>query len=169
VLAVDALLLFVLGAGLAAAGNVALRDGSPLAGHARLLAERADIPPLALNNLAWLIATDPEASADDRSAAVRLAERAVEGTGRNDPNVLDTLAEAQFAAGSASDAVETIDEAIALVPEERYFREQRRRFTGERGPEDRPEPPGGWITPERRSPAPDPEPEPAWPDDGIRA
>jgi rhomboid protease GluP len=169
VLAVDALLLFVLGAGLAAAGNVALRDGSPLAGHARLLAERADIPPLALNNLAWLIATDPEASADDRSTAVRLAERAVEGTGRNDPNVLDTLAEAQFAAGSAGDAVETIDEAIALVPEERYFREQRRRFTGERGPEDRPEPPGSWITPERRSPAPDPEPQPAWPDDGIRA
>ncbi len=169
VLAVDALLLFALGAGLAAAGNVALRDGSPLAGHARLLAERADVPPLALNNLAWLIATDPDASADDRTTAVRLAERAVEGTGRTDPNVLDTLAEAQFAAGSAAAAVATIDEAIALVPGERYFREQRRRFTGERGPEDRPEPPGNWIMPERRSPAPDPEPEPAFPDDGIRA
>jgi membrane associated rhomboid family serine protease len=169
VLAVDVLLLFALGGGLAAAGSLALGEGSPLAGRAQLLAERSDIPPLALNNLAWLIATDPESSAADRSTAVRLAERAVEETERNDPNVLDTLAEAQFAAGSAGAAVSTIDEAIALAPQERYFREQRRRFTGERSPEDRPDPPGSWITPERRPPAPQPEPEPLAPDEGIRA
>ena len=92
----------------------------------------------------------------------------MEGTGRNDPNVLDTLAEALFAAGSAAEAVETIDEAIALAPDERYFREQRRRFTGERSPEDRPEPPGTWILPERRPRAPAPEPEPQRPEDGLR-
>jgi membrane associated rhomboid family serine protease len=168
VLAVDGLLLFALGAGVAAAGSVALREGSPLAGRAELLAERGDIPPMVLNNLAWLIATDPRASASDRSTAVRLAERAVEGTGRNDPNVLDTLAEAQFAAGSAAEAVATIDEAIALAPQESYFREQRRRFTGERSLEDRPEPPGSWITPERRRPPPERRPEPLRPDDGLR-
>jgi hypothetical protein len=38
--------------------------------------------------------------------------------------------------------VEAIDEAIGLEPGEAYFREQRRRFTGERDFDDRPEPPG---------------------------
>ena len=36
-----------------------------------------------------------------------------------------------------------IDEAIRLAPHERYFLEQRRRFTGERAADDRPDPPGG--------------------------
>ena len=44
--------------------------------------------------------------------------------------------------GDRVGAVLTIDEAIRLAPQERYFFEQRRRFTGERAAEDRPEPPG---------------------------
>ena len=40
--------------------------------------------------------------------------------------------------GWSDGAVATIDEAIAHDPDERYYREQRRRFTGERPAEDRP-------------------------------
>jgi len=39
-------------------------------------------------------------------------------------------------------ALITIDEAIRLMPQEPYFVEQRRRFLGQRDPEDRPPPPG---------------------------
>jgi hypothetical protein len=73
--------------------------------------------------------------------ALQLAERAVEETGRGDPNILDTLAEAYFVAGRPETAIATIDEAISLAPRVGYFREQRRRFTGERESEDRPDPP----------------------------
>ena len=50
----------------------------------------------------------------------------------------------------------TIDEAIYLAPGVEYFREQRRRFSGEREPEDRPDPPTEpWLwTPEPLPPVP---------------
>jgi membrane associated rhomboid family serine protease len=95
--------------------------------------------------------------------AVALADRAVETTQRMNPDFLDTLAEALFQAGDRFGAVLTIDEAISLVPHEPYFIEQRRRFIGERAPDDRPPPPGsappsegrGW--PARPEPLIDPE------------
>ncbi|MDH3687148.1 MAG: hypothetical protein OEP95_13040, partial [Myxococcales bacterium] len=68
-----------------------------------------------------------------------------------EPQFLDTLAEIQFRGGRSAEALELIDAAIVLAPRERYYREQRRRFLGERAPDDRPEDPG-W------SPAPSPEP-----------
>ncbi len=58
------------------------------------------------------------------------------------PGVLDTLAEALFQSGNRLGAILTIDEAIRLVPDDPYFSEQRRRFTGERAADDRPPPPG---------------------------
>ena len=45
-------------------------------------------------------------------------------------------------AGRAEEAPLTIEEAIRLAPQERYFAEQRRRFTGERAADDRPPQPG---------------------------
>ncbi len=151
-------ILFLLGASLAAAGSVALAEGSPLARQARVLAAQEGLPPLTLNNLAWLIATDPRATPSDREIAVRLAERAVQGTRRRDPNILDTLAEAHFAAGSSDAAVHAIDEAIALAPGEAYFVEQRRRFTGDRAADDRPDPPQVWIGPRPEETPPEQEP-----------
>jgi hypothetical protein len=52
----------------------------------------------------------------------------------------------QFLLGESELAVQTIDEAIALTPGEdgNYYREQRRRFTGERDADDRPEPASPW-------------------------
>jgi tetratricopeptide (TPR) repeat protein len=112
--------------------------------HAARLLQRDDLSPAVLNDQAWLIAVSESPSPAQIEVARRLAERAVRATERQDPNILDTLAEVYFVAGRLEEAVATIDEAIALAPGESYFREQRRRFTGERAPEDRPAPPGPW-------------------------
>ena len=45
--------------------------------------------------------------------------------------ILDTLAEVQFRRGDAAAAIESIDKAIALDPEDSYLREQRAKFLGE--------------------------------------
>ncbi|MEM9174109.1 MAG: rhomboid family intramembrane serine protease [Myxococcota bacterium] len=97
------------------------------------------------NAAAWLIAVSGEATPDGLERAVALAARAVNDTGGLNPGVLDTLAEARFQRGAPGDleaALFTIDAAISLVPDEPYFREQRRRFTGERARDDRPPEPG---------------------------
>jgi len=156
--AADGALALGLGAALVAAAAVTTGDGSLWARHARPLLEQPQVDALTLNNYAWMIATGEGVDAEELALAVDLARRAAEKTEHRDPNVLDTLAEALFQAGRHEEAVEVIDQAIALAPEERYFREQRRRFTGERPAEDRPEPPGRWIDPRPRQeePAPDP-------------
>lgn len=157
--AVDVALLFAVGMSLSSVVTVALRKGSPLGPLAGSLVGRKDVPADTLNTFAWLIATDPGSRPDDLKLAVRLAERAVDETHRRDPNVLDTLAEAQFAAGKPQAAVRTIEEAIALAPGEPYFVEQRRRFTGERDRNDRPAPPYPWIRPHPEKPEPMPVPD----------
>jgi hypothetical protein len=88
-----------------------------------------------------MIVTGPDPSPGLVDVALQLAERAVEETRQRDPNLLDTLAEAYFVAGRRGEAIDTIDEAISLAPQVEYFREQRRRFTGQRDSEDRPDPP----------------------------
>jgi membrane associated rhomboid family serine protease len=134
-------------------------DAALLTRRGTKLLRLTDVSPLLLNNTAWMIATSPRATPEQAAVAVRLAERAVEATGRQDPNLLDTLAESQFAAGRPEDAVETIDEAIALRPEEPYFTEQRRRFSGDRGRDDRPSPPPEEDEPAPREAPPSPAPE----------
>jgi membrane associated rhomboid family serine protease len=94
------------------------------------------------NAAAWFIATDGGASPLGLEFAVALADRAVVSTGGMHPGILDTLAEALFQSGNRLGALLTIDEAIRLMPNEVYFIEQRRRFTGERAADDRPPPPG---------------------------
>ena len=94
------------------------------------------------NAAAWFIATEGEASEYGLGLAVALADRAVVSTQRIHPGYLDTLAEALFQSGDRLGALLTIDEAIRLAPYEPYYFEQRRRFTGERAPDDRPPPPG---------------------------
>jgi membrane associated rhomboid family serine protease len=100
------------------------------------------VPAGLLNDTAWMIAISPSPPLPALDVALRLAERAVGESGRSDANLLDTLAEVLFLLGQQTEALATIDEAIRLEPMETYFREQRRRFTGERAFDDRPEPPG---------------------------
>jgi membrane associated rhomboid family serine protease len=118
------------------------------------LARLPDVTALDLNNQAWLVAVDPESSPEQLAAALHLAERAAADTDRGEPNILDTLAELEFQLGFQERALATIDEAIAMRPDEDYYREQRRRFLGERDPDDRPPPPGA---PELPQGPPEPE------------
>jgi tetratricopeptide (TPR) repeat protein len=60
-----------------------------------------------LNNLAWILATDPDSAIRDSAGAVDLAERAVELTGGEEPIPLGTLAAAYAEAGRFDDAVAT--------------------------------------------------------------
>jgi hypothetical protein len=134
-----------------------LVGGPAWEGHAERLLTAERPPALLMNDAAWLIVTARQATGRALSDALELAERAVRATGRRDPNILDTLAEAQFRAGDADAAVATIDEAIALAPREPYFREQRRRFVGDRDADDRPPPPSTpFFAPDERDDPIDP-------------
>lgn len=139
-MAVAALAVLVL-ASLTSAGRLVLRDPAALASFGEDLLAWSDAGPGVLNDLAWRIVTESEPDREQAAVAVALAERAVARTARLDPNILDTLAEALFVAGEREAAVAVIDEAIQLAGSEVYFREQRRRFLGERAADDRPDPP----------------------------
>jgi len=152
------LVLALAGASIASAARLFL-GGVAWEGHAKRLLELDSAPILILNDAAWLIATDPTPTPTALADARTLAQRAVAVTGRQDPNLLDTLAEVEFQSGDGEAAVATIDEAIALAPNESYFTEQRRRFLGERDREDRPAPPEGPSFELAPQPAPDPSPQ----------
>jgi len=71
--------------------------------------------PAALERLAWVLATDPDAKVRSGAEAVQSAERAVALTGRKDPSCLDALAAAYAEAGRFPDAVAAAKEAVALA------------------------------------------------------
>ncbi|MFO0687962.1 MAG: rhomboid family intramembrane serine protease [Myxococcota bacterium] len=123
---------------------LARHDPAALERHAARLLDTPEAPHLFLheNAAAWLLATEGHASPEGIEMAIQLADRAVQTTDRMLPGILDTLAEALFQSGDRFGALVTIEEAIHLAPEERYFVEQRRRFTGERDANDRPPEPG---------------------------
>lgn len=77
----------------------ALRQPDRVAHHLReaIRLDPKDAEPL--NNLAWLLATHPEAGLRDGAEAVRLSARAVELTRTNDAVMLDTLAAAHAETG----------------------------------------------------------------------
>lgn len=132
------LTVFTLASSVVAAANQLLAVEDYPAFRIARLANLPDLDPIILNDEAWRIATDDSSSDALLRSALLLAERAVNETQRQNPAVLDTLAELQFQLDSDRSAVTTIDEAIALDPEQPYYREQRKRFTGERARDDRP-------------------------------
>jgi membrane associated rhomboid family serine protease len=151
---------------LLAVGTAAIElvaEGDYSVRHARRLAQLPGVAPEDLNNHAWFIAIDPDSTYERLEAALLLAERAVNETEASEATMLDTLAEVQFQLGWQAQAIATIDQAIAQEPDESYYREQRRRFTGERPADDRPPDPA--LRLERR-----PQRRPALPPDdaGLR-
>ena len=86
--------------------------------HFRRALETRPDWPASLGGLAWLLATHPDPGVRDPLEAVRLAERAVELTGRQEVLPLDALAAAHAAAGRFGEAVNTaraaLDRALAL-------------------------------------------------------
>ncbi len=73
--------------------------------------ERAEAP----NNLAWLLATHPDAEIRNGAEAVRLAESAVKLGGRQHAFLLGTLAAAYAEAGRFPDAIKAAEEAMDLA------------------------------------------------------
>lgn len=69
----------------------------------------------ALNNLAWIRATNPDPQLRAGAEAVRLAEHACQLTGRKEVGALDTLAAAYAETGRFAVAVATEKEALALA------------------------------------------------------
>jgi tetratricopeptide (TPR) repeat protein len=71
--------------------------------------------PIALNQLAWLLAASEDDRARNPAEAAELARRACELTRNENPELLDTLAAAQAACGDYSAAVATAESAMALA------------------------------------------------------
>jgi tetratricopeptide (TPR) repeat protein len=97
----------------AKAGEVfaALGRGAEAINQYRLaLASVPDLVP-ALNNLAWILATDPGATNRNGGEAVRLAERACALTDYQIPVLMGTLAAAHAEAGNFKEAIETAQKA----------------------------------------------------------
>ena len=69
----------------------------------------------ALNDLAWILATDTEPSVRNGTEAVQLAERASKVLGRQEPMFLGTLAAAYAEAGRFADAIQTGEQARQLA------------------------------------------------------
>jgi len=94
-----------------------LRQGN-IAGAIAQLEKALELQPADIgteNSLAWLLATAPQSSLRNGSAAVELATRASESTGGNDPRILRTLAAAYAQAGLYSNAAQTGRKALQLA------------------------------------------------------
>jgi len=75
-----------------------------------------DLPP-ALNDLAWVLASNPDPDVRDGAEAVRLAERACQITRFREPQMIGTLAAAYAEAGRFSDAIAMAERAKSLAQE----------------------------------------------------
>ncbi len=71
-----------------------------------------------LNDIAWLLATNPNASLRHGAEAIALAEQAAELSDRREPAILGTLAAAYAEAGRFSEAVQTARKALDLATEQ---------------------------------------------------
>ena len=71
-----------------------------------------------LNRMAWLLATQPDASLRNGAEAVELARRAMQLLGGADPSNLDTLAAAYAEAGRFPEAVQSAERALALATQQ---------------------------------------------------
>jgi Flp pilus assembly protein TadD len=68
-----------------------------------------------MSEIAWILATHPEAGARNPGESLRLATRAAELTGGQKPLILDTLAAALAANGEFGRAVGVAEQALTLA------------------------------------------------------
>ena len=87
-------------------------DGSK---HLQDVASLAPDSLTILNELAWLLATYPDATVRDGQNAVRFAEHGCVLTGGKNPTLLSTLAAAYAETGRFSEAVNKAEEALSLA------------------------------------------------------
>ncbi|PIP47910.1 MAG: hypothetical protein COX16_02675 [Deltaproteobacteria bacterium CG23_combo_of_CG06-09_8_20_14_all_51_20] len=82
---------------------------------------------VALNNLAWLLATSDDPGIRDNARALKLARAAA--TIDRSSVVLDTLAEAFYVNGLKTEALAAIDEAISIAKEKKeYYLSQKEKM-----------------------------------------
>ena len=81
----------------------------------RAMLARAPDSVVPLNELAWILATQPDPALRRPEEALQLAQRASELTRRRSASVLDTLAAAHAAAGQFEQAREEADLALELA------------------------------------------------------
>ncbi len=98
----------------------------------------ADVMPLEprahlYNNAAWFFLTTAHEDLRDPPRALRMAQEAVDWTGRARPEMLDTLAEALAAAGRPSEAAAMELQVLAMEPGNAFYRAQATRFHAEAG------------------------------------
>ncbi|MEQ1908654.1 MAG: tetratricopeptide repeat protein [Vicinamibacterales bacterium] len=100
------------------AGIAMLRQGKEAEAldHLKRAVQLAPDTPNALVDLAWLLAATTEDALRDPGLALRLAERAVALTNRNDAGALDALATALASNDEFDRAVDAADAALALKP-----------------------------------------------------
>jgi tetratricopeptide (TPR) repeat protein len=75
--------------------------------------------PVALNNLAWALATEPDERLRNGARAVELAERACQRSKWREPVLMGTLAAAYAEAGRFTDAVTMAERARDLAREQK--------------------------------------------------
>lgn len=75
------------------------------------------------NSMAWVLAV--RGLYPEKALEIAIRAHELEPT---DPNIMDTLAEAHFAAGESESALEWEEKALALDPENGFFLEQRAKF-----------------------------------------
>jgi TPR repeat protein len=90
----------------------------------RMAVEQND--PGAMNNLARLLATSKNERVRNTQEAISLATKAV--TSANNPDYLDTLAAAYFAAGQTDKAIETEQKALSMNPENDSYKESLQKY-----------------------------------------
>ena len=71
--------------------------------------------PAALNDLAWIRATEPDPQVRNGAQAVSMAERACQVTGFQEPQFMGTLAAAYAEVGRFDDAVKMAERAKSLA------------------------------------------------------
>jgi Flp pilus assembly protein TadD len=92
------------------------RMAAALATHRKMLELRPG-HPVSANNVAWILATSPDASLRDPAEAIEHAEHVCRVTRNRLPSALDTLAAAYASAGRFAEAVDTAQNALALATE----------------------------------------------------
>ena len=98
-------------------GNALVRQGrvpEAIAQYREALRLSPDWPP-ALGKLAWILATDPNASLRNGTEAVQNAQRLCEVTSYEQAGALDVLAAAYAEAGRLGDAVQVAQKAVELA------------------------------------------------------
>ncbi len=85
------------------------RFDQAVAHYEQALALKSDFAP-ALNDLAWILATAPQDDLRNGLEAVRLAQRAIQLTGTNNPNFLGTLDAAYAETGQFPEAIRTAEQ-----------------------------------------------------------